>query len=152
DRVHHPLDEAIDDKERPRVALLAGAARQQTAIAELEDQRLALRFCMQVRGKRTDASILIGERKAGFTLVRCQQIETFELQDVAPAARHLTVRDAKGATRNSLSEARYRAPVENAVAKVAEYDRACRRLGQIAHDLIGLGIRDTAIVERIHFQ
>ena len=139
-------------KKAARITLLAHAAGEHAAIAELEDDGLALRLLVQVGGKRAHAGVLVGERKARFALVRRKQVETLEFENVAPAACHLAVGDAVGAGRNGLGESRNRPPIENAVAEIAEHYGARRRAGEIVHDLLGLDVGDAAIVERVDLE
>ena len=73
--------------------MVAVPAGQHALVAELEDQRLALRGVVELGRQRPDAGILVAQRKPRLALVRRDQIEAAEFGDIAPAARHLAVGD-----------------------------------------------------------
>src|SRR6185437_10830725 len=102
--------------------------------------------------QRTYAGVLIGEREARLALVRRQQIEAFEIENVAPAARYLAVGDAERARRDRVGEAGYRAAVEDAVAEIAEDDGPRPVGGDVARNLIGLRIGDAAVVDGVDLE
>ena len=106
DRVDQPVDEAVDDEEAVERLVVRIAAGEHAALAELEDQQLAARRVVEVRSERPNAGILVAEREARLALVRRDQVEALELEDVAPAARDLAVGDPEAALGQRLRSAR----------------------------------------------
>ena len=101
DGVDHALDEAVDDEEGAQRVVLARPAGQHAAVAELEHEDAAGGEVVELRRERADAGILVGHREPRLALVGRDQVEALEVEDVAPAARHLAVGDAEGALAGS---------------------------------------------------
>ena len=104
DRVDQPIDETVDDEEAVEQLVVRVAAGQHAALAQLEDQQLATRRVVEVRGQRPNAGILVAERKARLALVRRDQVEALEVGDVAPAAGDLAVGDPETALGQRLDQ------------------------------------------------
>ena len=107
---------------------------------------------MDLRGQRPHAGVLVGQGEPRLPFVGGDEIEAFEVQDVAPAAGHLAVGDAEDALRDGRGEPWNRPPVEDPVAEVAEHDSAGRCGCDLRSDPVRSGIRDAAVVDRIHPQ
>ena len=86
---------------------------------------------VKIERQRTDSRVLVAESEAGFALVRCDQIEILELEDVAPAVGDLAVGHAHRARRDGLGELRDCDLVEDAVAEIAEDNDIHLMLGQL---------------------
>ena len=102
--------------------MLGLAQVEHAAIAELQDQDLAVGLVVEPGGERADAGVLIAEREARLALVGRDQVEALEVGDVAPAAGDLAVGHLEDAARNRLDQRRDGAAVEDAVTEVAEDD------------------------------
>ena len=80
DTVDQAFDKAVDDEERVERLMIAVAAGQHALVAELEDQRLALRRVVESSRQRPDAGILVAQRKPRLALVRRDQVEAVEFR------------------------------------------------------------------------
>src|SRR5215471_20845477 len=132
--------------------VLDAAAGQHAPIAQLENEKLAVRLVVERRGEGANSRILVRKREPRLALVGRYQVETFELGDIAPATSNLAVGYAIAPIRNRLDEFRDCASVENAVTEIAEHDGidrgAVRRMRQLLQNVIG----DGPVIERVELQ
>ncbi len=152
-RVDHPLDEAVDHEEAVERLVVARCWQVSTPRSpSLRISVLQSAASYSARRQRPDAGILVGEREARLALVRRDQVEALELGDVAPAAGDLAVGDLEHAVRDRRDQRRDGAPVEDAVAEIAEDHRVGRallhRVDERLQDVVG----DRAVVERVDLQ
>src|SRR6266581_4771706 len=91
DCIDHSAGEAFNREKRPVVDRRIGAIGNDPAIAQLENQRFASRAPVQLERERPHDRILVPECEAGFALVRRDEIEILEFEDIPPSARHLAV-------------------------------------------------------------
>ena len=64
DSVHEPIDEAIDDEEAIMRLVLDAAAGQHAAIAQLENEKFAVRLVVERRGEGTNSRILVRQARS----------------------------------------------------------------------------------------
>src|SRR5438105_15493177 len=95
---------------------------QRAALAQLQDEMTAARLLEQPQRERPDDGVLIAEREAGLALVRREQVEVRELQDVAPPVRDLAVGDTQGPAGDLAHETADGVTVEDAVPEIAHDD------------------------------
>src|SRR6516225_4926469 len=152
DRVDYFVRKAVHHEERARVVLLAAAAGKNAAVAEFEYDGLAVSFLMQLDCQRPHPGILVGEGETRLALIGGQEVEALEFQNIAPTARHLAVGDAERALRDDARQSGDRAPVEDAMAKIAEHDRLGVHVCDLPGDHVRLLVGDAAVVERIDLE
>ena len=144
DRDRRPLPAKLSMVKNERTLRVGRAVGDDPAVAHLEDQRLAAGPLVQLQRQRPDRRVLVAQREAGLPLVRRDQVEALEVEDVAPAAGHLAVGDAEarwGACWRQLGD---RLPAEDAVAEVAEDDRVGRRRDRALLQLVRRSCRRSA--------
>ncbi|CAB4699547.1 unannotated protein [freshwater metagenome] len=146
------INEGVDHEERVQRFVVAVEAGEHAALAEFEDQRLALGRIIQCRGQRANAGILIAEREARLPLVRRNQVEALEIDDVPPATGDLAIRDLEDVFRNGRHQAGDRPPVEHAVPEVAEHDRIGLGAADVLGQASGNVVRDRAVIERVDLE
>src|SRR5438046_10665757 len=91
---------------------------------------------MELERERAHDRVLVAKREARLALVGSDEVESLELEDVAPSGRDLTVGNPERSSGNRGSEMGYRAAVKNAVTEIAEYDGIDARVADLAPELL----------------
>src|SRR4051794_14820697 len=98
-----------------------GAVGNNSLVSKLKNQCIALRLDVQIQCERSNRRVLIGQGISRFQFVRCDEIKTLEVKNVAPPTRYLAVSNAQRTcweTRGQLGDG---ALAKDAIAKIAEY-------------------------------
>src|SRR3546814_10506233 len=96
--------------------------------------------------------ILIGKGEPRLALVRRDQVEPLELEDISPSAGNLAVGNPQGSLGNGTGERRNGVAIEDAVPKIAEDDDIGFGRGQGVRELVEDLVGDRAVVEGVDLE